>query len=434
MRGYGPPTWEGFLTGRAMHLDTLTMSVVNLSVTAVIAAMLLLTWGRDGWTARAGARFVGAWGLAMVVHVLGSLVMLLSALSSNLGLVTVGASVTIAAVALQWHATRDYAGRSQAPAWILLGPAGYLLAAYSGLAQSLDARLILGCAIFAAYSFAAAAELRRIGDTALCWPAITILVLTGMSYISWIPFSLTVPVETLNEALTSAWVPVVALATMLMRIALAFIVLSMAKEREEKEQRREALTDSLTGLPNRRALFEAADAVAARRVLGGTPVSVLIFDLDRFKDTNDSYGHELGDAVLKIFATIVQRDLKVNAIVARLGGEEFAAILPGSGAEMAVAAAERVRLAFARAGAFVGGLAVGATVSVGVASDTDADAELSGLFRRADAALYVAKRGGRDQVAFLEADEGGGLPEATVRTSPARASKSQLPRRPLQTA
>jgi len=410
------------------------MSVVNISVTAVIAAMLLLTWGRDGWTARAGARFVGAWGLAMLVHVLGALVILFAALAGNLGLVTVGGSVTIAAIALQWHAARDYAGHSQAPAWLLLGPAGYLLAAYSGLAESLDARLILGCVIFAAYSFAAAAELRRFGDTALCWPAMTMLVLTGLSYISWIPFSLAVPIETLQQAFASAWLPAVALATMLMRIALAFIVLSMAKEHEEKEQRRDALTDSLTGLPNRRALFEAADAIAARRVLRGTPVSVVIFDLDHFKDTNDSYGHDLGDAVLKIFATIVQRDLKENAIVARLGGEEFAAILPGADAETAMAAAERVRCAFARAAAFVQGLAVGATVSIGVASDTDVDEDLSGLFRRADAALYVAKRGGRDQVAFLDAVDDGGLPEAAIRTSPTRDRRKRFARRPLQTA
>jgi diguanylate cyclase (GGDEF)-like protein len=169
----------------------------------------------------------------------------------------------------------------------------------------------------------------------------------------------------------------------------------MAKERQELEQRQHALTDSLTGLPNRRALFEAADAVAQRRILGGTSVSVLIFDLDRFKDTNDGFGRDLGDEVLKIFAVTAESKLKVNAIVGRLGGEEFAAILPGSGPEAAVEAAERVRRAFSRAAAFVNGLAVGATVSVGVASDTEVDASLSVLFRRADAALYIAKRRGR---------------------------------------
>jgi len=209
-------------------------------------------------------------------------------------------------------------------------------------------------------------------------------------------------------------------------------VLSMAKERQEMEQRHDALTDSLTGLPNRRALFEAADLIAQRRILGGTPVSVLIFDLDRFKDTNDGFGHGLGDDVLKIFAITVQTKLKVNAIVGRLGGEEFAAILPGVDAELAVQAADRVRGSFSRAAAFVNGLAVGATVSVGVASDTEVDADLSALFRRADAALYVAKRGGRNQVAHLGPDDDVMLPgaHARIRTSLTRVRETApIPRR-----
>ena len=416
-----------------MHLDTMTMSVVDLSVTAIVASMLLLTWARAGWKLATGPRFVGAWGLAMLIHVAGAVIVVCAGLANEVTLVTIGASIAILAVALKWSAAREYAAQERAPVWIAFGPVGFLVVTHSGYVESLDARLIVGCLFFAAYNFAAALELRRIGDRQLCWPAVSLLVLVGLSYLSWIPFSLIVPIQTLGDAFTSAWLPAVALVTMLMRVALAFIVLSMAKEREEQEQRRDALTDSLTGLPNRRALFEAADAIGERRVLGGTPVSVLIFDLDHFKDTNDSYGHNLGDEVLKIFAVIVERDLKVNAIVGRLGGEEFAAILRGVDAKAAVEAAERVRRAFSSAGAFVNGLAVGATVSIGVASDTDVDADLSGLFRRADAALYVAKRAGRDRVALLETDENV-FPETTVRSSPARARKAAVPRRPLQTA
>ncbi len=140
---------------------------------------------------------------------------------------------------------------------------------------------------------------------------------------------------------------------------------------------------------------------------------MLIFDLDHFKDTNDSYGHELGDEVLKVFAKTAGKHLDVTSIVARLGGEEFAAILPGADARAsAVEIAEAVRRAFARSAAFVNGLAVGATVSVGVASDVEVDTDLSGLFRRADAALYVAKRAGRNQVALLEPDDPEGAPPA----------------------
>jgi diguanylate cyclase (GGDEF)-like protein len=117
-----------------------------------------------------------------------------------------------------------------------------------------------------------------------------------------------------------------------------------------------------------------------------------------------------------------EKNLKVNSIVGRLGGEEFAAILPGVEAAAAVEAAERVRRAFCRSAAFVNGLAVGATVSVGVATDTEVDADLSNLFRRADAALYIAKRAGRNQVAFLESDEDmvATAQCTAIRTSPSR--------------
>ena len=151
-----------------------------------------------------------------------------------------------------------------------------------------------------------------------------------------------------------------------------------------------------------------------------------------FKDTNDSYGHNLGDEVLKVFAMTAEKNLKVNSIVGRLGGEEFAAILPGVEAAAAVEAAERVRRAFSRSAAFVNGLAVGATVSVGVATDTEVDADLSSLFRRADAALYVAKRAGRNQVAFLESDEDIVLaaPCTAIRTSPSRLRPAAVVVRP----
>ena len=150
--------------------------------------------------------------------------------------------------------------------------------------------------------------------------------------------------------------------TLLLRIALAFIVLSMAKERQELKQRVEALTDALTALPNRRALFEVADALGQNRQIKAEAISVLIFDLDHFKETNDRFGHALGDRVLKLFATTASAHLNGTSLVARLGGEEFAAILPGAGPLEALGAAEAVRHAFANS-AFVDGLPVGATAS-----------------------------------------------------------------------
>ncbi len=121
--------------------------------------------------------------------------------------------------------------------------------------------------------------------------------------------------------------------------------------------------------------------VGARSPLtAGDIGEVLIFDLDHFKRTNDRFGHALGDRVLKLFAATVRTHLEELSIVARLGGEEFAAILPGVDRLGAVETGEAVRRAFAKSGAFVDGLAVGATVSVGVAWDAGGGGDLNALF------------------------------------------------------
>ena len=101
----------------------------------------------------------------------------------------------------------------------------------------------------------------------------------------------------------------------------------MVKERQELQQRMFALTDALTGLPNRRALFAAADELVAQgKYLRGHSLSVMVLDLDHFKKINDTYGHRLGDRVLQLFADTLIDELDSGTILGRLGGEEFAAI------------------------------------------------------------------------------------------------------------
>lgn len=247
----------------------------------------------------------------------------------------------------------------------------------------------------------------------------------ALGYLSWVPLNIAMPIREAQSVLVSFWFPATILLTLLLRVALAFTVLSMAKERREFEQRVDALTDPLTGLANRRALFEAADAASRERDGGGDALSVLIFDLDHFKEINDRFGHALGDRVLKLFAATAQARLDGGSIVARLGGEEFVAILPGADPLKAMGAAEMVRHAFAESAAFVNGLAVGATVSVGVAWDASVTGDLSALFRRADAALYVAKRSGRDRVEMLGPDDAS--PLAEVEAALRSATQAALP-------
>src|SRR5262249_48523119 len=145
------------------------------------------------------------------------------------------------------------------------------------------------------------------------------------------------------------------------------IVLVLAKERTVRIQRDAASTDELTGILNRRGFFAAAQQLVARQAKKGEPVSVLMFDLDHFKSINDRFGHMVGDEALRLFAATAAGNLRASDVVARFGGEELVAILPGSLSD-ASAAAERVRLAFQAAARAVAGRPVAATVSVGAAS------------------------------------------------------------------
>ena len=124
-------------------------------------------------------------------------------------------------------------------------------------------------------------------------------------------------------------------------------------------------------------------------------MTVLVFDIDHFKSINDNFGHPAGDEILKLFSSVVTQSLRANDLSGRIGGEEFAAMLPCS-IEDAVIAADRVRLTFAQSGIAVDDTPVETTVSIGVASGP-VGTTLDVLLVAADAALYQAKRSGRNR-------------------------------------
>ena len=294
-------------------------------------------------------------------------------------------------------AVRQFDGRSLHPVWVAAGPAALLIGQFLGAFNSFDDRLIVVCALLASLGFAAAFELSRDGAERLLsrWAAVVLLVATSVGYLTWLPLTMRMLIREASLVFASNWFPTVILVATLCRIALAFVVLAMVKERQELKQRIDALTDPLTGLPNRRALFAAADKLREHsKYLKGDPISVLVFDLDHFKKINDTFGHRFGDRVLQLFAHIISERLETGSIVGRLGGEEFAAILPGADLATAGVTAEEIRTAFAGAAAVLDGALVAGTVSIGAAASDDIDCDLNALFHRADGALYAAKNGG----------------------------------------
>jgi two-component system, cell cycle response regulator len=156
-----------------------------------------------------------------------------------------------------------------------------------------------------------------------------------------------------------------------------------------------AFTDHLTGLANRRRFERQLDREVTRTERYSHPFCLLMLDLDHFKDVNDTYGHDAGDDVLRHLGRILQEVTRGIDLAARIGGEEFAVILPETTLEGGLEVAERLRDAIARAQMpLVGSI----TTSVGVAQFSAGSGQASGLLAAADAALYEAKRTGRNRV------------------------------------
>ena len=159
-----------------------------------------------------------------------------------------------------------------------------------------------------------------------------------------------------------------------------------------------ALTDPLTGLPNRRYAMERLDQEWAAALRSGRPLSCLMLDLDRFKQINDTHGHDIGDLVLRQASVVLRKEARTEDGVCRIGGEEFLVICGDTPLPAAMQLAERLRSAIARTRFSNGAVSCTTTVSVGVAQRAGEMQRADELFKAADNALYAAKAAGRNRV------------------------------------
>ncbi len=158
------------------------------------------------------------------------------------------------------------------------------------------------------------------------------------------------------------------------------------------------ITDGLTQVANKRHFRDFLDRELARAARHQRPLSLVLFDLDRFKDVNDHHGHLAGDRVLQGIASLVAAQVRRDELLARYGGEEFAVVLPETGLDSATAFCERVRRQVEEATFDFEGQPLRATISVGVA-ELSRNETMDSLIARADARLYEAKQGGRNRTA-----------------------------------
>lgn len=202
--------------------------------------------------------------------------------------------------------------------------------------------------------------------------------------------------------------PIAAKVTMyeavLFSVAMAMSLLALVREEERALLLTISRTDYLTGLNNRLGFFELGPALLAQQ--GNSPAhSLLAFDLDHFKVINDRYGHDVGDRVLKLFADVARETAGPKAMGARLGGEEFAILLPKTDEQEACAIAQGIAQRFASSVARSDSLGVPATVSVGLAEARSGETDLSALLAAADRALYRAKQLGRNRIEIAKPDK-----------------------------
>lgn len=181
-------------------------------------------------------------------------------------------------------------------------------------------------------------------------------------------------------------------------LSLVFIV----NNRVQAQVTEMALLDPLTGTYNRRALKDVIEREIAYAKRMGSPLSIIIADLDHFKNINDTYGHQVGDAVLKNVVSVIKTILRVEDVLARYGGEEFIVVLPGIKVDRAIEVAERLRLAIKNHRLVIDRYVIEVTSSFGVTGFHEHPLDYQTLIRNVDGALYQAKGLGRDKVVRIE--------------------------------
>jgi diguanylate cyclase (GGDEF)-like protein len=385
-----------------MNLDVNTLFLVTIYVEAILGLLLLFAWVQNS-----AIRAVAWWGFAHLLR--ASSVMLFGMYGSVPDLISIDVAnaVLFTAFAFTWTGARIFDGHPISPIGLVAGAAVWLVACRLPIfAEAWDLRVLLSSGIVTTYTWLTAYEFWRGRSEPLVsrWPAIFMLFAHGALFLLRTPLGAMLPWSPANQVFESVWLTVLSFEALLFTIAIAFILLAMAKERTEHRHKTAALVDPLTGIANRRAFLQESERLLRRPGADVRPTAIVLLDLDHFKSINDRFGHAVGDQVLQMFAETAHANMRPADLVGRLGGEEFAAVLPDTNHERAFAIAERIRSAFAEAALHVEGHPIAATVSAGVVVTQNTTPDVSVLLAQADHALYCAKEKGRNRVEVATVD------------------------------
>jgi diguanylate cyclase (GGDEF)-like protein len=230
------------------------------------------------------------------------------------------------------------------------------------------------------------------------WPTVIVLLAYAAALLARIPATYFSPMLDNHSVMGGVSFALLAFGTLLFTVVISFLLLNMTKERTELQHKINSLVDPLSGVANRRAFLNGSNQLFEQQAIDGEPLGVFLFDLDRFKQINDHLGHAVGDRVLQTFAQSATATLGADALFGRIGGEEFACLMPVGDLGEAFAIGDRVRRNFADAVLRFADGTLAPTVSVGVTIAFDPKAGLDALLAVADRALYRAKANGRNRV------------------------------------
>jgi diguanylate cyclase (GGDEF)-like protein len=370
-----------------------TLSAIAVFTPALAGCLLLLSWlQHQRVTAPA------LWGSGFVTaSVATTLIIFLRGTIPNFWSIVVGNALLAAAYGILWCGARKFDGKDISIPLALLGVLIWIVACSVGpIYARPEARATVMAAIGIVYTLLAFFELWcGRGDNVWRWPIMVLLLVHTAAIPIHIPLAgaLTHPDPADLDLFTFS-----IFEGAFICISVAYLLGGLVKDRIATVYQRASLTDPLTGVTNRRGFLQRGERMLMRARFAREPTALVMFDLDQFKRINDGYGHHVGDEVLAAFCKVATTHLRRNDLFGRIGGEEFASLLPVTGLEDAVWLADRTRVAVEATSYLVGEHSIHATVSVGVAFSNDATADLTGLLKAADEALYRAKKAGRNRV------------------------------------